>query len=138
MLIQYDNACHFSFEGFFSLLKDNYVMLLNCDTAFDFSTDIPLAQVVIMLVIDKENDRALLSRQSRFVPRMWSCLAGFIEVSGLFSKKSSETRYLLPMSFFIPFVLIANFESLDFSLLYLARGKLRRGSEERNMGGDGD
>lgn len=37
-------------------------------------------QVVIMLVIDKENDRALLSRQSRFVPRMWSCLAGFMEV----------------------------------------------------------
>lgn len=35
--------------------------------------------VVIMLVIDKQNDRALLSRQSRFVPRMWSCLAGFIE-----------------------------------------------------------
>ncbi|GAA0143763.1 hydrolase [Lithospermum erythrorhizon] len=35
--------------------------------------------VVIMLVVDKENDRALLSRQSRFVPRMWSCLAGFIE-----------------------------------------------------------
>ncbi|RWR77429.1 NUDIX hydrolase domain-containing protein [Cinnamomum micranthum f. kanehirae] len=35
--------------------------------------------VVIMLVIDKENDRTLLSRQSRFVPRMWSCLAGFIE-----------------------------------------------------------
>ncbi|XP_047328010.1 nudix hydrolase 19, chloroplastic [Impatiens glandulifera] len=35
--------------------------------------------VVIMLVIDKKNDRALLSRQSRFVPRMWSCLAGFIE-----------------------------------------------------------
>ncbi|KAL8152539.1 hypothetical protein V2J09_010299 [Rumex salicifolius] len=35
--------------------------------------------VVIMLVIDKENDRALLSRQSRFVPRMWSCLAGFME-----------------------------------------------------------
>ncbi|EHA8591387.1 nudix hydrolase 19, chloroplastic [Cocos nucifera] len=35
--------------------------------------------VVIMLVIDKANDRALLSRQSRFVPRMWSCLAGFIE-----------------------------------------------------------
>lgn len=37
-------------------------------------------QVVIMLVIDRENDRALLSRQSRYVPRMWSCLAGFIEV----------------------------------------------------------
>ncbi|KAK8913946.1 hypothetical protein KSP39_PZI024493 [Platanthera zijinensis] len=35
--------------------------------------------VVIMLVIDKENDRILLSRQSRFVPRLWSCLAGFIE-----------------------------------------------------------
>ncbi|XP_020269350.1 nudix hydrolase 19, chloroplastic [Asparagus officinalis] len=35
--------------------------------------------VVIMLVIDKENDRCLLSRQSRFVPRMWSCLSGFIE-----------------------------------------------------------
>ncbi|KAL9268894.1 Nudix hydrolase 19, chloroplastic-like protein [Drosera capensis] len=35
--------------------------------------------VVIMLVIDRENDRALLSRQSRFVPRMWSCLAGFME-----------------------------------------------------------
>ncbi|KAI3754292.1 hypothetical protein L1987_54073 [Smallanthus sonchifolius] len=34
---------------------------------------------VIMLVIDKENDRALLSKQSRFVPRMWSCLAGFLE-----------------------------------------------------------
>jgi hypothetical protein len=39
-----------------------------------------LLQVVIMLVIDRENDRALLGRQSRFVPRMWSCLAGFIEV----------------------------------------------------------
>ncbi|KAJ6993744.1 nudix hydrolase 19 [Populus alba x Populus x berolinensis] len=35
--------------------------------------------VVIMLVVDRENDRALLGRQSRFVPRMWSCLAGFIE-----------------------------------------------------------
>ncbi|GAU51016.1 hypothetical protein TSUD_411610 [Trifolium subterraneum] len=35
--------------------------------------------VVIMLVIDQDNDRALLSKQSRFVPRMWSCLAGFIE-----------------------------------------------------------
>ncbi|KAL8149712.1 nudix hydrolase 19, chloroplastic-like [Apium graveolens] len=35
--------------------------------------------VVIMLVIDKQNDRALLGRQQRFVPRMWSCLAGFIE-----------------------------------------------------------
>ncbi|KAL2929492.1 Nudix hydrolase 19 chloroplastic [Bienertia sinuspersici] len=35
--------------------------------------------VVIMLVIDRDNDRALLGRQSRYVPRMWSCLAGFIE-----------------------------------------------------------
>eukprot|EP00257_Ricinus_communis_P007687 XP_002524460.2 nudix hydrolase 19, chloroplastic [Ricinus communis] len=35
--------------------------------------------VVIMLVIDRENDCVLLSRQSRYVPRMWSCLAGFIE-----------------------------------------------------------
>ncbi|KAF4384366.1 hypothetical protein F8388_004599, partial [Cannabis sativa] len=31
------------------------------------------------LVSILENDCALLSRQSRFVPRMWSCLAGFIE-----------------------------------------------------------
>ncbi|XP_078428854.1 nudix hydrolase homolog 19 isoform X2 [Wolffia australiana] len=35
--------------------------------------------VVIMLVVDKENDRVLLSRQSRYAPRMWSCLAGFAE-----------------------------------------------------------
>lgn len=34
-----------------------------------------------MLVIDKERDAVVLGRQSRFVPRMWSCLAGFIEVS---------------------------------------------------------
>jgi NADH pyrophosphatase NudC (nudix superfamily) len=34
-------------------------------------------QVVIMLVTNKENVRALLSRQSRFVPRVWSSLAGF-------------------------------------------------------------
>jgi hypothetical protein len=33
-----------------------------------------------MLVIDKEKDCVVLGRQSRFVPRMWSCLAGFIEV----------------------------------------------------------
>ncbi|TYJ24533.1 hypothetical protein E1A91_A08G266600v1 [Gossypium mustelinum] len=38
-----------------------------------------LDPVVIMLVIDRENNRVLLGRQSRFVPRMWSCLAGFIE-----------------------------------------------------------
>ncbi|XP_074570798.1 nudix hydrolase 19, chloroplastic-like isoform X2 [Curcuma longa] len=36
-------------------------------------------RVVIMLVIDKENDRALLSDQSRLAPRLWTCLAGFIE-----------------------------------------------------------
>jgi NAD+ diphosphatase len=33
--------------------------------------------VVIMLAIDGE--RCLLGRQSRFAPRMWSCLAGFVE-----------------------------------------------------------
>ncbi|KAH7288869.1 hypothetical protein KP509_31G047600 [Ceratopteris richardii] len=38
-----------------------------------------LDPVVIMLVIDKEKDCVVLGRQSRFVPRMWSCLAGFIE-----------------------------------------------------------
>ncbi|PWA86009.1 NADH pyrophosphatase-like, NUDIX hydrolase domain-like protein [Artemisia annua] len=35
--------------------------------------------VVIMLVIDKENDRALFSKMGRFVPRMWTCLSGFLE-----------------------------------------------------------
>ncbi|GLJ30791.1 hypothetical protein SUGI_0610860 [Cryptomeria japonica] len=35
--------------------------------------------VVIMLVIDKVNNRALLARQSQFLSHMWSCLAGFIE-----------------------------------------------------------
>ncbi|KAE8691358.1 Nudix hydrolase 19 [Hibiscus syriacus] len=38
-----------------------------------------LDPVVIMLIIDRENDRALLGRQPLFPPRMWSCLAGFIE-----------------------------------------------------------
>ncbi|KAJ6856907.1 nudix hydrolase 19 [Populus alba x Populus x berolinensis] len=43
-------------------------------------SDLAIAgHVVIMLVIDRENDRVLLGRQSRFVLRMWSCLAGFIE-----------------------------------------------------------
>jgi NAD+ diphosphatase len=32
-----------------------------------------------MLVIDKERDCVILGRQSRFVSRMWSCLAGFME-----------------------------------------------------------
>lgn len=37
--------------------------------------------VVIMLAIegDGEDERCLLGRQARFAPRMWSCLAGFIE-----------------------------------------------------------
>eukprot|EP00897_Mesotaenium_endlicherianum_P008545 jgi/Mesen1/7719/ME000407S06944 len=35
--------------------------------------------VVIMLVIDEQRDLVLLGRQARFLPRMWSCLAGFIE-----------------------------------------------------------
>ncbi|KAL5975283.1 hypothetical protein ACLOJK_031962 [Asimina triloba] len=35
--------------------------------------------VVIMLVIDKVNDRVLLSSQARYAPRMWTCLSGFIE-----------------------------------------------------------
>ncbi|KAF7806366.1 nudix hydrolase 19, chloroplastic [Senna tora] len=35
--------------------------------------------VVIMLVIDREKDCVLLGRKPSFVPRMWSCLAGFIE-----------------------------------------------------------
>jgi NAD+ diphosphatase len=33
--------------------------------------------VVIMLAVN--GDRCLLGRQSRFVPGMWSCLAGFVE-----------------------------------------------------------
>ncbi|XP_061345248.1 nudix hydrolase 19, chloroplastic [Gastrolobium bilobum] len=35
--------------------------------------------VVIMLVIDRENDRALLSKRSMLLPRLWSCLSGFTE-----------------------------------------------------------
>lgn len=58
-----------------------------------FSRPSALEQVVIMLVIDKENDRALLSRQSRFVPRMWSCLAGFIEVCG--ATAILETHFMI-------------------------------------------
>lgn len=58
-----------------------------------FSPMCTLQQVVIMLVIDKENDRVLLSRQSRFVPRMWSCLAGFIEVCVLGSFNSTRTCF---------------------------------------------
>jgi NAD+ diphosphatase len=33
--------------------------------------------VAIMLAVDR--DRCLLGRQARFVPNMWSCLAGFVE-----------------------------------------------------------
>ncbi|KAH9297907.1 hypothetical protein KI387_029589, partial [Taxus chinensis] len=47
----------------------------NCNKRFYPRLD----PVVIMLVIDRANDRALLSRQARFASRMWSCLAGFIE-----------------------------------------------------------
>lgn len=35
--------------------------------------------VVIMLVVDRECDRCLLGHEARFVPNMWSTLAGFIE-----------------------------------------------------------
>jgi NAD+ diphosphatase len=35
--------------------------------------------VVIMLVIDGARERCLLGRSPRFVPTIWSCLAGFIE-----------------------------------------------------------
>jgi NAD+ diphosphatase len=45
----------------------------NCKTQHFPRTD----PVVIMLVIDGE--RCLLGRSPRFVPTMWSCLAGFIE-----------------------------------------------------------
>lgn len=43
-----------------------------------------------MLVIDQENDRALLSRQSRYVPRKWSCLAGFMEVPFFANGKKND------------------------------------------------
>jgi NAD+ diphosphatase len=45
----------------------------NCKTKHFPRTD----PVVIMLVIDGE--RCLLGRSPRFVPTMWSCLAGFVE-----------------------------------------------------------
>ena len=45
----------------------------NCKTQHFPRTD----PVVIMLVVDGE--RCLLGRSPRFVPTMWSCLAGFIE-----------------------------------------------------------
>jgi NAD+ diphosphatase len=35
--------------------------------------------VVIMLAIDGQRERCLLGRSPRFLPTMWSCLAGFIE-----------------------------------------------------------
>jgi NAD+ diphosphatase len=47
----------------------------NCKTQHFPRTD----PVVIMLVIDGARDRCLLGRSPRFVPTMWSCLAGFIE-----------------------------------------------------------
>jgi len=45
----------------------------NCETQHFPRTD----PVVIMLAID--GDRCLLGRSARFVPTMWSCLAGFVE-----------------------------------------------------------
>ncbi len=35
--------------------------------------------VVIMLIVDPQNDRCLLGHEARYVPNMWSTLAGFIE-----------------------------------------------------------
>ncbi|XP_020231576.1 nudix hydrolase 19, chloroplastic [Cajanus cajan] len=35
--------------------------------------------VVIMLVIDRENDRALLAKRSMPMPRLYTCLSGFME-----------------------------------------------------------
>lgn len=46
-----------------------------------------------MLVIDQENDRALLSRQSRYVPRKWSCLAGFMEVPIFVNNKNDRNTF---------------------------------------------
>ncbi|XVE54387.1 hypothetical protein DITRI_Ditri03aG0076800 [Diplodiscus trichospermus] len=69
----------------FSSRQFCFVELRTLMVATDWADSLAMSElaiaghVVIMLVIDKENDRALLSRQSRFVPRMWSCLAGFIE-----------------------------------------------------------
>jgi hypothetical protein len=62
------------------IVMESFCNNIQSPVTFTFILFTGLLQVVIMLVIDKENDRALLSRQSRFVPRMWSCLAGFIEV----------------------------------------------------------
>jgi NAD+ diphosphatase len=47
----------------------------NCKTQHFPRTD----PVVIMLVIDGVRERCLLGRSPRFVPTMWSCLAGFLE-----------------------------------------------------------
>ena len=35
--------------------------------------------VVIMLIVDRAGDRCLLGHEARFVPNMWSTLAGFLE-----------------------------------------------------------
>lgn len=127
---------------------------------------VSLQQVVIMLVIDKENDCALLSRQSRFVPRMWSCLAGFMEVCGALSSlerklncQSGNLELLFTCLDSLVWTRnntkIYSMHSLCFLILYsaealfflhlliaifilslLARRKLRRGSEKRNKGGN--
>ncbi|XP_045831880.1 nudix hydrolase 19, chloroplastic isoform X2 [Trifolium pratense] len=36
-------------------------------------------QVVIMLVIDRENDHVLLGTRPKFISQLWSCLSGFTE-----------------------------------------------------------
>lgn len=64
-----------------------------------------------MLVIDRENDRVLLSRQSRFVPRMWSCLAGFIEVSALANFRTN-TSVLWNMAVTVKLVTLSNISIL--------------------------
>ena len=46
-----------------------------CSTSWFPRTD----PVVIMLLIDPSSDRALLGRQARWAPGVYSCLAGFME-----------------------------------------------------------
>jgi len=51
----------------------------NCKTQHFPRTD----PVVIMLVThrDQSGDKCLLGRQTQFLPGMWSCLAGFVEIA---------------------------------------------------------
>ncbi|KAL6503235.1 hypothetical protein OROHE_023864 [Orobanche hederae] len=82
-------------KDYFSEANSELLICIAClDPRDKFSKfDTFILDVVIMLVIDKQNDRALLSRQQRFVTRMWSCLAGFIEES------SSSFLYIAPSHF---------------------------------------